>query len=94
MQFSRTLLPIAILGGLAITTTQVGAADDTTEVIKALKQQVEELAQKVRALERKDELDNEASVEKAKSAATVSIGQGGLQVRSADSKSVFDGKSV
>lgn len=78
-----------MLGALAITSNQVGAADETAEVIKALKQRVEELDQKVRILKRKDELDNEASAEKAKSATTVSIGQGGLQVRSADSNFVF-----
>lgn len=89
MKFSRTLLPVAILSGLAITTPQLRSADDPSEVIKVLKQRVEELDQKVRTLERKAELNAEASVGRAKSATTVSIGQGGLQVRSADSNFVF-----
>jgi phosphate-selective porin OprO/OprP len=82
------LLPVALLSGLAAH-FQAAAADDTADTIKALQQRIEQLDQKVRILERKDELDKEASVEKAKTATTVSIGQSGFQVRSGDSNFVL-----
>jgi phosphate-selective porin OprO/OprP len=62
----------------------------STEVdVKALLQRVEELEQKVNIQDRKQELGEEAAAEKAKAAASVSIGAGGLQVRSADSNFLF-----
>jgi phosphate-selective porin OprO/OprP len=57
--------------------------------VKALLQRVEELEQIVKIQDRKQELGNEAAAEKAKAAASVSIGAGGLQVRSADSNFLF-----
>src|SRR5438552_17948525 len=45
---------------------------------------IEGLDQKVKALERRRELDQEAEVERAKSLPTVSLGLNGLVVRSAD----------
>lgn len=57
--------------------------------VKALLQRVEELEQKVKVQDRKRELGEEVATEKAKTAATVSIGAGGLQVRSADTNFVF-----
>src|SRR6266487_2863079 len=45
---------------------------------------VGELEQKVKVLERKGELVEEAAAEKGKAAPTVSIGENGLQMRSAD----------
>jgi phosphate-selective porin OprO/OprP len=65
------------------------AADEPPDSIRSLKRQIEELDQKVRILERNNELDKEAAADKAKSATTVSIGQSGFQVRSADSNFVL-----
>jgi phosphate-selective porin OprO/OprP len=59
------------------------------ETIEELKAMIRELDQKVRVLERKEELDKEVAVEKAKSATTVSIGAGGFVVRSADTNFVL-----
>ncbi len=81
-------------------------ADATSDELKALRQQLEALSQKVQLLEekhlrdqaalsqvqatqRKTELDQAAVAEKAKAAPTVSVGAGGLLVRSADSNFVF-----
>jgi phosphate-selective porin OprO and OprP len=62
----------------------------STEVdVKALLRRVEELEQKVKVQERKRDLTDEAVAEKAKAVAAVSIGAGGLQVRSADSNYLF-----
>lgn len=57
--------------------------------VEDLKRQVEELDQKIRVLERKQELDKEESATKARSATTVSLGASGFQVRSADTNFVF-----
>jgi phosphate-selective porin OprO/OprP len=53
--------------------------------VPALLQRLDELEQKVKVLERKRELDVDATAEKAKVTPTVSLGANGLQVRSADS---------
>jgi phosphate-selective porin OprO/OprP len=57
--------------------------------VKALLQRVEELEQKVKIQDRKRELNDEAAAEKAKTAAAVSIGASGLQIRSADTNFVL-----
>ena len=61
------------------------AEDDTSEI----KQQLDELNQKIRVLERKQELDKEAATAKAKETATVSAGKDGFFVRSADNAYVL-----
>ncbi len=63
--------------------------DELEQKVKALEagrgsNAVPELEQKVKILERKGELAEEAAAEKAKAAPTISIGENGLQVRSAD----------
>lgn len=64
------------------------AADDA-DTIDALKRQIQDLDQKVRILERKQELEKETATEKAKTTPTVSLGANGFSVRSADSNFVF-----
>jgi phosphate-selective porin OprO and OprP len=64
------------------------AADDA-DSIDALKRQIQDLDQKVRILERKQELEKETAAEKAKATPTVSLGANGLSVRSADSNFLF-----
>jgi phosphate-selective porin OprO and OprP len=63
--------------------------DDAADTIKDLRKHIEELDQKVRILERKGELDNEASAEKAKTATSVSAGANGFSIRSADTNFVL-----
>ena len=79
---------------IAITGLQLSAAGllaqnsgqpDITELLR----RIEELEQKVKIQDRKTELEKEAGVEKAKTAPSVSLGSGGLQVRSGDSNFVF-----
>jgi phosphate-selective porin OprO/OprP len=77
-------LVLAAQAGVETVTAQSAEAD-----VKALLQRVEELEQKVKIQERQRELNDEAAAEKAKTAATVSIGAGGLQVRSADTNYVL-----
>src|SRR5215475_7680169 len=87
MRFNHWLLAAALLAAGGANNPLL--ADETTETLNALKKQLQELDQKVRILERKAELENEALAEKAKTTPTVSVGASGLQVRSADSNFVF-----
>lgn len=64
------------------------AAEDSA-TIDALRQQIHELDQKLRVLERKQELDKEAAAEQAKATPAVSLGAGGFAVTSADSNFAF-----
>lgn len=50
---------------------------------------LEELEQKIKIVERKSELAQEAAAEKARTAAVVSAGPGGVVIRSADTNTVF-----
>lgn len=51
---------------------------------QTLEEKVEELDQKIRILERKDELDKETGAEKAKTATSATSGRDGFSLRSAD----------
>src|SRR5437867_2897334 len=85
---SFKFLPAALLVGLA-TFTQAASADDAPDTIKALQQRIEELDQKVRILERKDELEKDAAIEQSKSAPRLSIDAGGFSASSADTNFVL-----
>src|SRR6266849_4170308 len=61
MQLKHWIVTTAILA--AFGTGQHVRADDTADSIKALQKQIEALDQKVKTLERKRELDQEASAE-------------------------------
>src|SRR3954465_4422298 len=77
-------LPKAMVGLLLVGPTfpiQTFAQNDPNA---ALLKRIEELEQQVKILSRKQEIDSEHAAEKAKTTPTVSIGSGGLTVRSAD----------
>lgn len=80
---NRWWLAAAVATGLPAVSASV-RGQPAAENLESLRQQLEALDQKVRILERQRELETEASAEKAKTAAVVSIGAGGFQVRSAD----------
>jgi phosphate-selective porin OprO/OprP len=87
MPFNRWVAATAILSlSGAVGQAQ---ADGAGETIKALRKQMEELDQKVRILERKDELEKEVVAEKAKPATSVSAGASGFTIRSADTNFVL-----
>src|SRR5437773_772504 len=58
--------------------------------IDELKTLIQELDQKVRVLERKQELDKEAATEKAKAAPSFTAGANGFSLRSADTNFVLN----
>src|SRR5438093_4623619 len=82
------LLPAVVLFGLASLIRAV-AADDPADTIKALQQRIEQLDQKVRILERKNELEQDAAAEKSKAAPRISIDAGGFSAGSADTNFVL-----
>src|SRR5215212_4637886 len=61
----------------------------TAQSIEELRINVDELNQKIRILERKSEIEKEASVEKSKTAPSISAGAGGFSFRSADTNFVL-----
>ena len=69
-------------------------ADDTTDTIKDLKQQIEQLDQKVRILERKRELDAEAVASKTNDSPRISVGEKGFALGSADGAFAINLKGV
>ena len=85
MKFNRWLL--AGIAGVQFSLPLFAAEDADT--IEALKQQIQQLDQKVRILERNREIDQDAADAKAKTATKVSLGAGGFAVTSADSNFVF-----
>lgn len=58
--------------------------EEAQEPEKTLEEKLEELDQKIRVLERKDELEKEQAAEKAKTATSVTSGRDGFSLRSAD----------
>lgn len=66
------------------TSTVAGSVTNRDTEIETLKQQINILAQKVRALERQRELDKEQSAAAAKTVPRLSLGTGGFSLTSAD----------
>jgi phosphate-selective porin OprO/OprP len=69
-------------------------ADDTTDTIKDLKQQIEQLDQKVRVLERNRELETEAAASKTNDVPKISIGEKGFSFGSSDGAFAINLKGV
>ncbi len=92
MRSKQKWIGLVIVVGLAFALEV--CADDTASEIKALREQIEALDQKVRLLERKKELETEESVARAKDAPQVSIGQNGFVLRSGDTNFVLKIKGV
>ncbi|MES1245753.1 MAG: porin [Acidobacteriota bacterium] len=59
-------------------------AQEPEETPKTVEERLDELDQKVKILDRKDELDKEAATEKAKTAASATAGKDGFSIKSAD----------
>jgi phosphate-selective porin OprO and OprP len=71
-------------GVLATTFTVISPYATAEDDVTQLKQQVDDLDQKIRVLQRQRELEKEAAVEKQKETPTVSSGKDGFWLRSAD----------
>jgi phosphate-selective porin OprO/OprP len=88
MNFIPYYLGLSVLG-LGISSPYAHAEDADHISNETLLKRIEELEQRLKVSERKDELDHEAAAEKAKTAASVSAGAGGFQIRSADTNFVL-----
>src|SRR5437870_40048 len=81
-----------IIGGLvagALSGAPALRADATSDAIQELKQQIQNLDQKVRILERQKELDTDVATAKEKDAPKITVGNAGLSVASGDTNFVF-----
>jgi phosphate-selective porin OprO and OprP len=80
MKFNRWMVVAALLSAQ----TGYVLAEDQNDELNRLKQQLQQLDQKVRILERNKELEGEAAEAKAKTIPSVTLGAGGLNVSTAD----------
>ena len=83
-----------LLAGIAGVQISLPSFAQDTDSIEALKQQIQQLDQKVRILERKRENDQEVADAKAKDAPRVSLGQNGFAFTSADTNFAVKIKGV
>ncbi len=87
MKFIPYYLGLSVLGlGITYPWAQAQEANISNE---ALLKRIEELEQRLKISERKDEIENEAAAEKARTAVSVSAGASGFQIRSADTNFVL-----
>jgi len=84
----QSLVIAVILAGGLVAGQRV-QADDVTDQINALKQQIEALDQKVRILERQKDLDTGAADARVKETPKLIVGNSGLSVVSGDSNFMF-----
>ena len=87
MKLKQIIIVAGFVSGLVI--GPIAKAEDVSEVIKNLRQQIDALDQKVRVLERKRELDQDTSVEAAKTVPQITIGNSGLNISSSDRNFAF-----
>lgn len=83
MNLKQLLVGMAI-GGALVTGQTVVHADDTTDAINQLKQQIQDLNAKVQTLEQKQTEEKEAQEAKAKDKPQIVVGADGFGFRSAD----------
>jgi phosphate-selective porin OprO/OprP len=86
MKSNRWIIALALAGA---THASPARADETTDAIKRLQDQIQALDQELKVLKRNSELDSETAAEKAKQTPRVSIDANGLNVSSADTNFVF-----
>src|SRR5438034_4116619 len=93
MNYHRWAVAAAVIGSQASAIDRL-LADDTDDTIKGLKQQIEQLDQKVRILERNRELENEAAASKTNDIPRISIGEKGFSFGSSDGAFAINLKGV
>lgn len=85
MQYKRKLITTLLIGSGIISAPQVALANDSSE-LEQLRALVQELDQKVRVLDRKNELADEAAAAAKKETPIVSASENGFGFKSADGK--------
>src|SRR2546426_10790012 len=84
---------IIVIGGQTVADDRL-LGDDTTDTVKDLKQQIEQLDQKGRILERNRELEKEAAASKTNDIPRISIGGKGVSFGSSDGAFAINLKGV
>src|SRR2546422_6088891 len=93
MNVHRWAVALIVIGSQTVVDDHL-LADDTTDTIKGLKQQIEQLDQKVRILERNRELEKEAAASKTNDIPRISIGEKGFSFGSSDGAFAINLKGV
>jgi len=93
MKLHRWAVTAAVIGSQTVADDTLWA-DDTTDTIKDLKQQIEQLDQKVRILERNRELEKEAAASKTNDFPRISIGEKGFSFGAPDGAFAINLKGV
>ena len=83
MNLQRLAVALIVIGSQIVVDYSLWS-DDTADTIKDLKQQIDQLDQKVRDLERNRELENKAAASKTNDLPRISIGEKGFSFGSAD----------
>src|SRR5438128_10381576 len=93
MNVHRWAVALIVIGSQTVADEPLWA-DDTTDTIKDLKQQIEQLDQKVRILERNRELEKEVAAGKTNDFPRISIGENGFSFGSSDGAFAINLKGV
>src|SRR6266699_84003 len=93
MNLHRRAVAIIVIGSQTVAGDRL-LADDTPDTIKDLKQQIEQLDQKVRILERNRELEKETAASKTNDIPRISIGEKGFSFGSPNGDFAINLKGV
>ncbi|BCM24397.1 OprO/OprP family phosphate-selective porin [Methyloradius palustris] len=88
MQFKLKTITFALIAGGVLLNTNVALADDASD-LQALKETIHELDQKIKILERKNELADEKAVEDKKTTPVIKTGSEGFGFQSGDGKNAI-----
>jgi len=88
MQFRKKIIASLLIGSGALSSSSLVLANDSDELEK-LRALVQELDQKIRVLDRKSELAEEAAAAKKKETPVVKASEKGFSLESADGKNVI-----
>ena len=88
MKDHQSAITVAIVVGILASALAGYAETDESAVIKELREQIQQLDQKVRILERRGELAQDVAVEKSKTLPLITLGANGFNFSSADSNFV------
>lgn len=93
MTFKRKIIPALLIGGSLFASAGIAQANDSEELEK-LRALVQELDQKIRVLDRKNELAEEAAAAKKKETPIVRASEDGFGFKSADGKNEIKFKAL
>src|SRR5450830_341002 len=93
MQFKLKTITFALIASGVLLNTHLAVADDAAD-LQALKQTIQELDQKIKILERKNEIADEDAAAAKKSTPLVVAGDSGFSIKSADNQFQYNLKGL